>query len=75
MPVAVKIKISSAWRSSGSKKQIKEKKIEDSVLLSLFMCSNVMVQYCPRPPSSGFSGTLIFKLTQNEHKKLSCLTL
>ena len=27
----------------------KETKIEDSFLLSLFMCSDVMVQHCPRP--------------------------
>ena len=48
---------------SGSKEHIKETKIADSVLLSLSMSSNVMVQHCQR---TGFSGTL-FNLTQNEH--------
>ena len=42
-------KISSERRSFGSKEDIKETKIADSVSLSLFMCSNVMEQYCPRP--------------------------
>ena len=35
-------KISCERRSSGSKEHIKETKIADSVLLSLFMCCNVM---------------------------------
>ena len=42
-------KISCEWRFSGSKEHTKETKIADSVLLSLFMCSNVMGQHCPRP--------------------------
>ena len=42
-------KISSELRSLGRKEHIKETKIADSVLLSLFMCSNVKVQHCPRP--------------------------
>ena len=51
--------ISYECRSSGRKEQIKEIKIVDTVLLSLFTCSNVMVQHCQRPPpSTGFSGTL-----------------
>ena len=37
----------------------KEAKIAKSVLLSLFMRSNGMVQHCPRLPSTGFSGTLV----------------
>ena len=45
-------KISSELRSSGSKEDIKETKIVDSVLLSLFMCSNVMVKRCPHPVAS-----------------------
>ena len=47
-------KISCEWRFSGSKEHIEEMKIADSVLLSLFMCSNVMGQHCP---SISFSGT------------------
>ena len=43
----MKNKISSEWRPSGSKEHIKEMKIADSVLLGLFMWSNVMVQHCP----------------------------
>ena len=46
-------------RSSGSKEHTIEMKIADSVLLSLFMYSNVMVQRCPRPQAP----------TQNEAKK------
>ena len=42
-------KISSEWRSFGSKEHTKETKIAESVLLSLFMCSNVMMQHCSRP--------------------------
>ena len=42
-------KISSEWRSSGNKENIKEMKIADSVLLSLFMCSSVIVHHRPRP--------------------------
>ena len=42
-------KIFSEKGSSGSKEHIKETKIADSVLLSPFMCSNIMVQHFPRP--------------------------
>ena len=42
-------KKSSEWRSSWSKEHTKETNIADSVLLSLFMCSSVMVQHCLRP--------------------------
>ena len=48
-PAAEKIKFSYERRSSGSKENTKETKKADSVLLSLFMCSNVMVQHCQRP--------------------------
>ena len=41
--------ISSEWRFSGSKQHTKETKIAVSVLFSLFMSSNVMVQHCPYP--------------------------
>ena len=51
-PAAVKIKISCESRFSGSKEHTKETKIADSVLLSLFMCSDVMGQHCPRPRAS-----------------------
>ena len=42
-------KISSEWISFGSKEHVKETEIADSVLLNLFMYSNVIVQHCPRP--------------------------
>ena len=51
-PAAVKIKISCECRFSGSKEHIKEPKLADSVLLSLFMCSYVIGQHCPRPRAS-----------------------
>ena len=62
--------ISSERRASGSKEHIKEAKIADSVLSSLFMCNNIMVQHCP-PPLAPASADLyqlnsIFKLTQFE---------
>ena len=42
-------KISFEWRSSGSKEHCEETKIVDSVLFSVFICSNVMMQHYPRP--------------------------
>ena len=54
-------KISSEWGSSGSKGHIKEMKIADSIVLSLFMCSNVIVQHflLATPQADiGFAGIL-----------------
>ena len=52
--------INSEWRSSGSKEHIKEMKIADLVLLSLFMCNNVM-EHCPCPLVLG-SAELYFQM-------------
>ena len=53
--------INSEWRSSGSKEHIKEIKKTDLVLLSLLMCSNLMVQHCPCPLALG-SAELYFQI-------------
>ena len=53
-------KISCEWRFSGSKEHIKETKIADSVLLSLFMCSNVM-DSTARAPEHQLQRNSIFK--------------
>ena len=53
--------INSELKSSGYKEHIKEMKIADSVLLSLFMCSDVMVQHCPCPLALG-SAELYFQI-------------
>ena len=38
------------WKQGAHQRKMK---ITDLVLLSLFMCSNVMVQHCPRPLALG----------------------
>ena len=42
-------KIGSEWRAFGSNEHIRETKVADSVLLTVFICSYVMCNTAPRP--------------------------